>query len=107
MEIQNLRNVIRSEESVFVSESDESTMRGTMDQLELGLQHRHASAFGADERAGNVKPVLRKELIEVEAGDAAGNAGETRANEVCVLVADGLQLGVNLAAAATFANDAV
>src|ERR1700693_3352065 len=54
-----------------------------------------------------MKPILRKELIEVEAGDAAGNAGETRANAVCVLVADRFELGVNLAATATFANDAL
>ena len=54
-----------------------------------------------------MKPVLRKELIKVVAGDAAGNTRETRANEVGVLIADCMQPGVNLASAATHANDAV
>ena len=60
MEIQNLRNVVGCEKGVLVAESDERAMWRTMNQLKLGLEHGHASAFGADQRARDVKAVLRK-----------------------------------------------
>src|SRR5580704_9442355 len=107
MEIQNLRDMVRGEKSVFVAKSNERAMRRTMNQPKLGLEYGRASTFGSDQSARNVKATLWKELIEVVPGDAPGNAGETRANQSCILIADCLQLGVNLAAAPTLVNDAV
>ena len=49
-----------------------------------GFEDGDAGAFAADECAGNVESVFRKELVEVVAGDAAGDIGEALADEVAV-----------------------
>jgi hypothetical protein len=65
----------------------------------VALEDDGAGAFAADERAGDVEAVLGQELVEVEAGDAARDAGNfcgpgRRRSRMA------LRLGVDLADAA-------
>ena len=69
---------------------------GSRTRLEGGGEDDGAGAFGADEGAGDVEAVLGEELVEVEAGDAAGDVGEAGADEVGVAVAESAEAGVDL-----------
>ena len=87
-----------------VAERDKRAVLRAVDQPQLGFEHDHAGAFGADQRARHVKSVFRQQFIEVVAGDAPGNSRIPRADQVGVLVANGAQLGINLAATPALAR---
>ncbi len=63
-----------------------------------------AGAFGTDEGAGDVEAVFREQLVEVVAGDAAGDAGVFLADEGGVAVAEAFQACVDFSDAAAGAD---
>ena len=62
------------------AEDGQRPHRRRLDEPDRRLQHRGARALGADERAGDVEPVLRQQLVEVVARDPPGELGERRAH---------------------------
>ena len=90
------RDVIGGDEDIGEADADEGAELGALDEVERGAEDDGAGAFAADEGAGYVEVVFGEELVEVEAGDAAGDVGELGADQVGVLVADALELGVDL-----------
>lgn len=87
---------------------DQQGARGRAgDQLEGGLQHHDAGALGAHQGARHLEAVLRKEFIEVVAGDAARDAGEARADEIGIAVAEVAQPAIDLAPAPAGADDGI
>src|SRR5260221_12489197 len=51
-------------------------------------------ALGTDQRAGQVKAVLRQQLVEVVAGDAPWNFRKARSNRIAVAVCNCAQCSV-------------
>src|ERR1039458_8690729 len=74
-------------------------------QLAFSFEDGDAGPLGSDQRPGNVEAVLRQELVQVVAGDAARNIGEARPDQVRVGVAETAQACVDLAAAASGSDD--
>jgi hypothetical protein len=85
-------------EHVGVAEQQRAAMPRTGDQADRRVQHVRARALRADERPRDVEPVLGEELIEVVAGDAAGDVRKAPSNHIRVSCGNVLQLGVDLAA---------
>jgi hypothetical protein len=98
--LEDLGDVVGGEEDVGEANADEGAARGAFDELEGGAEDDGAGAFAADEGSGEVEVVLGEELVEVEAGDATGDAGEFCADLVGVGVADVFEGGVDFAGAA-------
>ena len=73
-------------------------------EVERGGDDVGAGAFGADQRAGHVEVVFGQQLVEVVAGDAAGDAREFFADQGGVAVADAGEARVDLAHAAAGAD---
>ena len=73
---EDLGNVVGGEEDVGKAERRRECGRGDLDELESGAEDDGAGAFAADEGAGDVEAVFGQELVEVVAGDAAGDAGK-------------------------------
>ena len=81
---------------VRISDDDENTLRWALDQTARGFESCRASAFRADERAGDVEAVFREKVVEVVAGDAAWDVWEFLADQVGVLIGDLLEGGAEL-----------
>ncbi len=62
----------------------------TLDQPQRGSEDDRAGAFAAHQRAGDVEAGLRQKLVEVEAGDAAGDAGILCADEIGIAYRGGV-----------------
>ena len=75
-----------------VSEDQKGARARALHQAELGLKRGNAGTLCSNERARHVKSVFRQELVEVVTGYAAGDFGKAGADEIGVLVANGLQL---------------
>ena len=85
---------------------DQHHSRGrVLHQPGLRLQRDRARAFGPDQRAGDVEPVLRQQLVEVIAGHAAFDLREFRADQPCILVAQRLEPCIDFTLPATRGND--
>ena len=69
-------------EHVGVAEHQRAAVLGARDQAHGRLEHVHARALGADQRAGHVEAGLGQELVEVVAGltrrGMSGNSCLTR-----------------------------
>src|ERR1039457_4608094 len=74
-------------------------------RLAFSFEDGDAGPFGSDQRPGNVEAVLRQELVQVVAGDAARNIGEARPDQVRVGGAQAAQAWLDLAAAASGSDD--
>ena len=74
---EDLRDVVGGEKDEREAEADEGAAGWGFDELECGAEDDGAGAFAADEGAGDVEVVFGEELVEIVAGDAAGNVGET------------------------------
>ncbi len=98
--LEDVGDVVGGEEDVGEADADEGAALRAFDEVERGAEDDGAGAFAADEGAGDVEVVFGEELVEVEAGDAAGDAGEFCADRVGVGVADVLEGGVDFADAA-------
>ncbi len=92
-------------EHVGVAEQQRAAMLRTGDQADRRVQHVRARALRADERPRDVEPVLGEELIEVVAGDAAGDVGIFGADPVGDAVSELFELIVDLALAAPGGDD--
>ena len=68
-------DVVGGDEDVVEADADEGAELGAFDEAERGAEDDGAGAFAADEGAGDVEAVFGEELVEVEAGDAAGDVG--------------------------------
>ena len=66
-------------------------------EIERGGDDVGAGAFRADQRARDVEVVLGQQLVEVVAGDAAGNARKLFANQIRIAIADAREARVDLA----------
>ncbi len=99
IEFENLGHVIRGRERVAVAEADQRSVLRAVNQPQLRLEHDHAGAFGADQRARHVEAVLGQQLVEVVAGHPPRNARKARADQVGVSIAQVAQRRVDLAAA--------
>ena len=95
--LEDVGDVVGGEEDVGEADADEGAARWAFDEVERGAEDDDAGAFAADEGSGDVEVVFGEELVEVEAGDAAGDVGELCADLVGVGVADGFESGVDLA----------
>ncbi len=104
---QNARHNIGGEKAVGEGQHGEHAEGRTGGEVERGGDDRGAGALGADQRAGYVEAVLVEQLVEVVAGDAAGNARESFADERGVMVAQLGEVRVDLAHAAAGADQGV
>ncbi len=66
-----------------------------------------AGAFGAHQRAGDVEAVFRQEVVQVVSGNASRDIRKLAADLIAVTIGEFLEAGVDLGAAAAFADDAV
>jgi hypothetical protein len=76
LELHHGGDVVSSGVNVGIPEHDERAKRGVRDELELGFEHDAARALRAHQRAGHVETLVRHQLFEVEAGDAARDIRE-------------------------------
>jgi hypothetical protein len=102
---QHQRHRIAGPENVGEARRHQHALRWARDEAETGLEHGNAGAFGADERAGEVEALLRQQLVEIVAGDAARYLREALADELGIAPAQRIEPSVDLAAAAAFGDD--
>ena len=77
-------DVIGALENVGIGDYEEHSMLRAFDEAAGGFEDCGAGSFGADEGAGDVESVFGEEIVEVVAGDAAGDLGEFLADEIGV-----------------------
>ena len=65
-----VRHRVSGEVDVVESENQQNPVRVASDEIDASLENERARALGADERARQIEAVLRKKLIQVEAGHA-------------------------------------
>ncbi len=107
LETENARHVIGSREGVPVPQSDQRSVWWAVDQPELCLEDDRARAFGAYERARDVKAAFGEQFVEVVAGYPPRNVGKACPNLVGVAVANRAKPSVDLAPTSPRADDAV
>ena len=101
------RDVVGGAELVRVADGEERDARRLRDQLERRLEDRHARRLRADERARDLEPLLREQLVEVVARDAARDLRIAGADLVRVRVGERAQpLGDRVRHALAAAPDA-
>ena len=105
--LEGARHGVGGEKASSKSQHGEHAEGRAGGEVERGGDDVGAGAFGADQRAGHVEAVFVEQLVEVVAGDAAGDAGEFLADEVGVAVANAGEAGVDLADAAAGADRAL
>ena len=72
--------------NVGISDDEQDAGRRTFDQTESRFKNGGASSFGADQGAGDVESVFGEKLIQVVAGDAAGDLRKALADLIAILV---------------------
>ena len=77
--------------NIGIGNDQQHALRRALDQTAGRFENRDAGAFGADEGARYVKAVLRQKIVEVVAGNAAGNLGEALADQIAVRPSERLQ----------------
>ena len=98
MEGEDGGDVVGGEEDVGEAEGDEAAVLGAGFEVAGGFEDGDAGALGADEGAGDVEVVFGEELVEVVAGDAAGDVGEALADEGGIFVAEAFEAFVDFPA---------
>ena len=83
----NLCDVIAGGVNVRVAQHQQRARRRAVNQAHSRFENRHAGAFAANQRAGDMKAFLRQQPRQVVTRHAARNVGEARANQVAVAVA--------------------
>jgi hypothetical protein len=101
----NLHNMIASSIGIFIAQYQHRASLWAVYESGGGLQHRHTGAFRTHQRAGDVETVFRQEFIQIIAGDAPGNLGITRANQLGIVIAQRAQISINLAAPPALVDD--
>jgi hypothetical protein len=87
---------IGGKEGIGKAEHGQAATGRAVHQIEFCPQNGGQRAFAADQRASHVEATLGQQLIEVIAGDAAGNLREASANLVGVSIANLPHPRVNL-----------
>ena len=98
---------VGGEKGIAEAEHGEHAEGRAGDEVERGGDDVGAGAFRAHQRAGDVEVVFGQQLVEVVAGDAAGNARELFAHQGGVAVANAREARVDLAHAAAGADQRV
>ncbi len=93
-------------ESILIPDSNQRPMLRAGDQLDLGFEHRHASALGPHQRASHIES-LGQQVVEVVARDTARNLRKPGPYLIGILFADRAQRGVNLGRPPALAKDAI
>src|SRR5581483_11427983 len=92
-------------DDVGITEDEQYALRRAAHQLRRRREHERARALRADQRAGDVEPVLGQQLVEVVARDAALDLREARADQLAVAVGEARERRVDLAAAPARRDD--
>ena len=103
--LQHERHVIRGDVSVGKTEADKNATGWAGHEAQGCIEHSDTRAFTADQGAGDVEAVLRKQIVEVVAGNAARNFWIALANEAGVCIAKASQGGVDFCAATAGGDD--
>src|ERR1700674_3022865 len=82
-------------------------MLRALDQSKFGLKDDDAGAFCSDQSPRHVESPIRKQFVQVVAGDTPRNTGKFRANQVAIPVPNGPELAVNFAATAALSNNKI
>ncbi len=69
-------DVVGALENVGIGDDQEDSCWRAFDEAAGGFEDCGAGSFGADQGAGDVESVFGEEIVEVVAGDAAGDVGE-------------------------------
>src|SRR5439155_9861205 len=85
--------------------ADERSVLGTGNQSRPRLEHHHARALGAYQRASHVETVLGQQLIEVIARHAPRDVGKLCADQVCVVVLYRTKSAVDVSSTAPRVDD--
>src|SRR5579871_6306489 len=75
--------------------------------MQRRLQDADASAFRADQGAGEVAIVFRQKIVEVVAGNTPRQLRITAANLIAIFADKSLELGVDLADSSTLSDHAL
>ena len=70
-------NVVGALINVGIGDDQQHALGRAFDQAAGGFENRDARAFGADQCAGDVESILGQKVVQVVAGDAAGNVRES------------------------------
>ena len=105
--LHDLGDVIGADVNIGPSDDEQHPRRWTLDQAAGSFEDRDASTLGPDQRAGHMEAVFGEQVVEVVSGNAARNIGKLAANLLAIAVGEGFEAGVDLGAAATFAQEAV
>jgi hypothetical protein len=103
--LEDARHGVGGEEGVGKASDGEHAEGRAGGEVERGGDDGGAGALGADQRAGDVEAVFVEQLVEVVAGDAAGNAGKFLADERGSSGRGDGEAGVDLADAAAGADE--
>ena len=98
---------IGGEKGIVEAEHGEHAEGRAGGEIERGGDDVGAGTFRTHQRAGDVEVVFRQQLVEVVAGDAAGNARKLFAHQGGVAIANARQACVDLAYAAAGADQRV
>ena len=104
---QDGRHVIGGDERIGKTHTYQAPERRTGHQAKLGFQYGRARALGSHQRAGDMKSVFGKQLVEVVAGDAPRNARVLLPDERRISIANLLQARINLPLPSTGRDDAL
>ncbi len=77
-------DVVGALKNVGIGYDQENALRRAFDQAAGGFEDCGAGSFGTDQGAGDVEAVFGEEVVEVVAGDAAGDWGEFLADLIAV-----------------------
>ena len=104
--LQHARHGVGGLVDIGKADDGDDPLGRVVDQVQGRFEHRDARALRPDERAGDVHPVLGKELVQVlVAGHAARDLGEPRADERLVAAAEFIEAAVDFAAPPARAQD--
>jgi len=101
MVLKGAGNGIGGEEGISKAEDGEDAEGRAGGEVESGGDDVGAGALRADEGSGDVEVAFGEQLVKIESGDAARDAGKSFADEVGVGIADLSEAGVELTDAAT------
>jgi hypothetical protein len=99
------RNGVAGGEDIGEADHDEHALGRAVHEPQPGFQHRDASAFAADQCAGDVESLFGQELVEIVAGDTARDLRIAGADQIGVAMAQFVELAIDLAVPPAGGND--
>ena len=104
--LEDLRHLVGCRIDVGIAEHHQCPRPRAVDETDRRLEHGHARALAADERARDVEPLFRQQPRQVVARDATRDLRIFAPNRAGMLVDQRAQLRVNVAAAASVGHNA-